>query len=77
MKIFVEIYRKYFLCYKKVAFGVWGLIPEKIKSNRWQGWGGHGISRGIEERENSRGQLKNKWNLNIRRIHKKLIMWNG
>ena len=58
---------------------VWGLGPNSRKNQVKQvtGWGGHGISGGIEERENSRGQLKNKWNLNIRRIHKKLIMWNG
>ena len=51
-----------------------GLFQKKSKPNRWQGWRRHGISKGIEERGNSRGQLKK--NLNFHRsVYKKLI-WN-
>ena len=49
------------------------MYKKKIKPNRWQGWRRHGISRGIEDRGNSSGQLKDKWNFNIRSVHEKLI----
>ena len=47
-----------------------GLFQKKSKSNWWHGWGRHGVSKGIEEHGNSRGQLKKKWNFH-RSVHKK------
>ena len=51
-----------------------GLFQKKSKPSRWQEWGRHGISKGIEEHGNSRGQLKKKWNFQ-RSVHEKVI-WN-
>ena len=50
-------------------------IPEQIQAKQVT-WVPHqfGISKGIEEHRNFRGQLKKKWNFHSS-VHKK-IMWN-
>ena len=48
--------------------------PEIIQPKQVTVVGRHRISKGIEERGNSRGQLKTKWNFQ-RSVHEK-VMWN-
>ena len=72
----LPLMRKTGLCLRWLPNLMWihtkstGLFQKKPKLSRWQGWRRHGISKGTEERGNSRGQLKKKWNFH-RSVHKK------